>query len=221
MHIPDGILPAKICIGGYAIASLATWYSLRQIRRDADPTQSIPRASLLTAAFFIASSISIPVPPASVHLVLNGLLGALLGYYAFPAILVGLLFQAVIIGHGGLTTLGVDAAMMGIPALVAYHVFQLRMYVARWWTESLALGVFAFLAGAVGLGLSALIFFGLIITNIPASFDATTEQTAVYGLTLAHIPLMVIEGTFTTLLVLFLNRVKPELFKAEGPVHET
>lgn len=221
MHIPDGILPAKICIGGYAIASLATWYALRQIRHDPDPMQNIPKASLLTAAFFIASSISIPVPPASVHLVLNGLLGALLGYYALPAILVGLLFQAVIIGHGGLTTLGVDAVMMGIPALVASHVFQLRNYVLRWWKEPVALGTFSFLAGAVGVGLSAIVFFALVITTIPASFDATTERAAVYGLSLAHIPLMVIEGAFTALTVLFLNRVKPELFANKGQMHET
>lgn len=215
VHIPDGILPAKVCIGGYAIAGLATWYALRQIRHDPDPTQSIPRASLLTAAFFIASSISIPIPPASVHLVLNGLLGALLGYYAFPAILVGLFFQAVIIGHGGLTTLGVDAVMMGIPALIAHHVFQGRSYVTRWGKDGVTLGIFAFLAGAVGIGLSALIFFGLVVTTIPATFDASTERAAVYGLTLAHIPLMVIEGTFTAFIVLFLNRVKPELFLAK------
>lgn len=213
MHIPDGILPVQVCIGGYGLAIPITWYSLRQINRKSDPTADIPKASLLTAAFFIASSIHIPVPPTSVHLVLNGLLGAVLGYYAFPAILVGLFFQAIIFGHGGLTTLGVDAVMMGAPALIAAQIFRLHRLFDRQWRPNLALGTFAFLAGAIGLGLSALIFFGLVITTIPARFDAATEQAAIYGLTLAHLPLMVIEGTFTTLLVLFLQRVKPELLK--------
>jgi cobalt/nickel transport system permease protein len=66
-----------------------------------------------------------------------------------------------------------------------------------------------------------MIFFTLVITSIPASFDVMTERAAVYALSLAHIPLMVIEGAFTTLIVLFLNRVKPELFATKGHMHET
>lgn len=211
MHIPDGILPAQLCIGGYAIAGLTAWYSLRQIQRDPDPTQHIPRASLLTAAFFVASSIHIPIPPASVHFVLNGLLGTVLGYYAFPAILIGLLFQAVILGHGGMTTLGVDAVMMGLPALLAHQVFQLRRWAPSGWSDRWVLGTAAFMAGATGVGLSAVIFLLLVITNIPAEFNVQMEQAAVYALSLAHIPLIAIEGGFTTMLVLFFHQVKPEL----------
>ncbi|NJP11150.1 MAG: cobalt transporter CbiM [Leptolyngbyaceae cyanobacterium RU_5_1] len=215
MHIPDGILPAQVCATGYALTGLATWYSLRQINRTPDPSQGVPKAALLTAAFFIASSIHIPIPPASVHLVLNGLLGCVLGYYAFPAIVIGLFFQAVMFGHGGLSTLGVNAAMMGIPALLAYHIFQGRYGLASRLQPKVAIAGFAFLAGAIGLGIAVLIFFGLVLTTIPFGFDAATERTAVLVLVLTHIPLMVIEGIFTTLLVLFLERVKPELLQNE------
>ncbi|MEO0407946.1 MAG: cobalt transporter CbiM [Cyanobacteria bacterium P01_A01_bin.135] len=213
MHIPDGILPAQICAAGYAITAPVTWYSLRKLNRQADPTAGIPKASLLTAAFFVASSIHIPIPPASVHLVLNGLLGAVLGYYAFPAILVGLFFQAVLLGHGGLTTLGINAVMIGVPALVAYNLFTLRHQLRRTVSDRLADGLCGFLAGAVGLGLAALIFFALIITTIPAGFDQVVEQRAIYGLTLAHIPLALIEGSFTAMLVTFLQRAKPEVLQ--------
>ena len=210
MHIPDGILPASVCIAGYGATGAATWYSLRQINRDGNPQAQIPKASLLTAAFFVASWIHIPVPPVSVHLVLNGLLGTVLGYYAFPAILIGLFFQAIMFGHGGLTTLGVNAIMMGIPALIAYQIFQMRHWFKHQWGK-ITLSLFAFLAGAVGLGLAAAIFLVLIITTIPGDLDVTTERNAIYGLTLAHLPLMLIEGVFTAMLVTFLNRVKPEL----------
>ncbi|NJN85434.1 MAG: cobalt transporter CbiM [Leptolyngbyaceae cyanobacterium SL_7_1] len=217
MHIPDGILPAPACIGGYALTGLATWYSLRQINRRPTPTEDMPKAALLTAAFFVASSIHLPIPPASVHLVLNGLLGVVLGYYAFPAILIGLFFQAVMFGHGGLTTLGVNAAMMGIPALLAYHLFLWHSRLQRSLPQKLpqkwVMPLFAFLAGAFGLGLAALIFFTLIITTIPSGFNVATEQTAVTGLSIAHIPLILIEGIFTAMLVSFLQRVKPELLK--------
>ncbi len=213
MHIPDGILPAQVCAAGYAVTGLATWYSLRQINRQPDPTAAVPKASLLTAAFFVASSIYIPVPPASVHLILNGLLGVVLGYFAFPAILIGLCFQALVIGHGGITTLGVNAAMMGIPALLAYRIFQLRDSVGKPLKEPTRTGVFAFLGGAIGLGVAALIFLALIIFNIPAELDEGAEQAAVLALSVSHVPLAIIEGIFTAMLVLFLRRVKPELLE--------
>lgn len=211
MHIPDGILPASVCIAGYAATGGLIWYSLRRINRDQNPRQNVPKASLLTAAFFIASWIHIPVPPASVHLILNGLLGTVLGYYAFPAILIGLFFQAVMFQHGGLSTLGINAIMMGIPALMAYHLFQLHYFFGR--KNRLTTVIFAFLGGAGGLGIATLIFLSLVITNIPANIDVEAERIAIYGLALAYIPLMAIEGTFTAAVVLFLERVKPELLK--------
>ncbi|MGG6240169.1 cobalt transporter CbiM [Nodosilinea sp. AN01ver1] len=213
MHIPDGILPAQVCAAGYAITGVVTWYSLRQINRRPDPTAEVPKASLLTAAFFVASSIYIPVPPASVHLILNGLLGVVLGYFAFPAILIGLFFQALVIGHGGLTTLGVNATMMGVPALLAYHIFQARLTLGQRLKEPARTGVFAFLGGALGLGIAALIFLALIIFNIPAELNAGAEQAAVLTLSVGHIPLAIVEGIFTAMLVLFLRRAKPELLE--------
>lgn len=223
MHIPDGILPAQVCIAGYGLTGLFTWYSLRQINRDGDPSPKIPKASLLTAAFFVASSIYIPIPPSSVHLVLNGLLGVVLGYFAFPAILIGLFFQALVVGHGGLTTLGVNASMMAIPALVAYHIFQLRHVGEKSKKNSLSdrpssdrtqkirVGLFAFLGGSIGLALAALIFTGIVITTVPADFDFDTERTAIISLLVLHLPLALLEGTFTAMLAVYLHRVKPEL----------
>ena len=219
MHIPDGIVPAQVCIAGYGLTGLCTWYSLRQINRQGDPSSKIPKASLLTAAFFVASSIYIPIPPSSVHLVLNGLLGVVLGYFAFPAILIGLFLQALVVGHGGLTTLGVNASMMGIPALLAYHIFQLRQVGSRTGKEDplderaerIRVGVFAFLGGSIGLALAALIFTGIVITTVPADFDFRTERVAILTLLLLHVPLALLEGTFTAMLAVFLHRVKPEL----------
>jgi len=211
MHIPDGILPTAVCLGGYATTGAATWYSLRKIGQEENPQEGIPKASLLTAAFFVASWIHVPVPPTSVHLVLNGLLGAVLGYYAFPAILIGLFFQAVMFQHGGLTTLGVNATMMGLPALLAYHLFRLRNVFGK---ESRAWStVFGFLAGAGGIGVSVLISLALLITTIPAHLDIEVERASIYALSLAHVPLMALEGVFTALVVLFLQRVKPELLE--------
>ena len=218
MHIPDGILPTTVVVAGYATTGAATWYSLHKINQKDNPQEGVPTAALLTAAFFVASWIHIPVPPTSVHLVLNGLLGAVLGYYAFPAILIGLFFQAVMFQHGGLSTLGVNAAIMGVPALLAYFIFRLRN--AVWRNRDRAgrpyrvlTAVFAFLAGAAGLGLAAVIALVLLVTTIPAHLDAEVERASIYVLSLAYIPLMVIEGIFTALVVLFLQKVKPEILE--------
>ncbi|MBF2026936.1 MAG: cobalt transporter CbiM [Oscillatoriales cyanobacterium C42_A2020_001] len=213
MHVPDGILPAQICVGGYALTGLTAWLSLRKINRCHDPAQGVPKAALLTAAFFAASLLHIPVPPASVHLVLNGLLGVILGYYAFLAILVGLFLQAIMFGHGGLSTLGVNALIMGIPALIAYFVFQLRDRAPKRLNQRLTTGFFAFLAGASGTAISALLFYSLMVLNVPAEMDVMAERIAVAGLTVAHIPLVILEGIFTAVLVLFLEKVKPELLR--------
>jgi cobalt/nickel transport system permease protein len=209
MHIPDGVLPATVCAAGYATTAATTWYSLRRINQKDDPREGVPKASLLTAAFFVASWIHIPVPPTSVHLVLNGLMGAVLGWYAFPAILIGLFFQAVMFQHGGLTTLGVNATMMGVPALLAHVVFRLRNTGEQ--ASQLRTGIFGFLAGAGGLGVAALVALALLVATIPAHLDADVERASIYALTVAHVPLMAIEGVFTALVAVFLQQVSPEL----------
>ena len=209
MHIPDGILPVSITAAGYAATAAVTWYSLRKIKQQEDPRQDIPKASLMTAAFFVVSLIHIPIPPTSVHLVLNGLMGALLGYFAFPAILIGLFFQAVMFGHGGLTTLGVNAIIMGLPAIIAAYIFRLRKIGNK--ESPRKTGVFGFLSGFVALGLSVAMFVAILLTSLPVDINAAVEQAAIFVLAIAHLPLIAIEGVITAFLVVFLRRVRPAM----------
>ena len=209
MHIPDGVVLATVCAAGYAAAAPVTWYSIRKINQKPNLREDIPKASLLTAAFFVVSWIHIPVPPTSVHLVLNGLLGAVLGYFAFPAILIGLFFQAVMFQHGGLTTLGINLIIMGVPALISYHIFRIRNVMGK--KGQIATGFFGFLAGFVGLGLSVVMFVAILLNFIPSGFDIETERKALYALALTYLPLMAIEGAFTALVTVFLQRVRPKL----------
>jgi cobalt/nickel transport system permease protein len=58
------------------------------------------RVGILSATFFVASLVHVPIWPSSVHLILNGVVGLLLGWAAFPAILVALLLQAVFFQFG-------------------------------------------------------------------------------------------------------------------------
>ncbi|HIK21476.1 MAG TPA: cobalt transporter CbiM [Synechococcus sp. M44_DOE_062] len=231
MHISDGILPAPLWLGGYGITALITGYSLRLLRHvgvteqcpwwERDPryiaTQrcrdQLPKAALLTAVFFVASSIHLPFPPASLHLVLNGLMGLMLGALAYPAIVVGLFFQVVAFGHGGLTTLGINAAIMGIPALLAGGIFRAGRRV-------MGAGVSAFLAGAVGVGLAVLLFYGVVMAAVVDADSGVLSpeagRLALGSLVVAHLPLMVVEGLFASWVVLFLQRVQPALLGDYG-----
>ena len=209
MHIPDGFLPASVCAAGYVATAAVAGYSIYKINKQEDPREDIPKAALMTAAFFVVSWIHIPVPPSSVHLILGGLMGAMLGYYAFPAILIGLFFQAVMFQHGGLTTLGVNAIVMGVPALLAYHVFRLKNVGNH--SGPAKTGLFGFLAGFGSIAVSVVLFVVVLLTFVPAGLDLSMERTATISLIIAHVPLMFIEGAFTALVVVFLLRVQPRL----------
>ncbi|MGM0689742.1 MAG: cobalt transporter CbiM [Bacillota bacterium] len=216
MHIPDGILSASSAAGGYAAAGGLTWLSLRGIKKHyINPRNGIPKAALLTAAFFAASLIHIPIPPVSVHLVLSGLMGVMLGWFAFPAILIGLLLQAVMFQHGGLTTLGVNACLMGIPALLAASIFRLRHLFGK--LRPLPNAILAFIAAFLAVALGALMTALLLIYAIPAYIDTSAERTAVIALSLSHLPVALIEGVFTAMVVLFLLKVQPDLLENEKP----
>ncbi|MBE9069228.1 cobalt transporter CbiM [Leptolyngbya cf. ectocarpi LEGE 11479] len=221
MHIPDGFVPPQLCIVGYGLSGFVTWQCIRRINRHSDPATQMPKASLLAAAFFVVSSIQIPLPPVSLHLVLSGLLGAVLGYYAFLAILIGLFFQALFLGHGGFSTLGVNAIIIGVPALVSHGIFQLRRWLPSSLKPSVRYGISGFLAGAVGMLLAVTIFISLLIFTIPVGFDLATERAALLTLGIAHSPLVIVEGIFTALLVTFLQRTKPELLTGLAPVLQT
>ncbi len=212
MHIPDGMLPAQVCLAGYGGTAVLTWLSLNRIEHRGDSLEGIPRASVMAAAFFVASWIHIPLPPASVHFVLGGLMGVLLGWFAFPAVLTGLFFQAVMFGHGGLTTLGVNGIIIGLPALLASALFSLRRKLSD---GSYATGILAFSAGAGSVLLSAMMMASLLVLTIPEHLPAETEHQALRMMVLAHVPIAAIEGVFTAMVVSFLSKVKPEMLGAD------
>ena len=120
VHISDGVLTTPWIAGGFVVAALLALVGSFRIRDE-----EIPRIALLTAAFFVASLLHLRVGPTSVHLLLNGLIGVILGWRAALAVPVGLFLQAALLGHGGFSTLGVNSCVMELPALLAGVVFRL------------------------------------------------------------------------------------------------
>jgi cobalt/nickel transport system permease protein len=194
MHISEGILSAPVLIGGGILAASGTIIGLKKVNYE-----HIMPTALLSSAFFVASLIHVPLGPGSVHLVLNGLLGIILGWAAFPAILTGLFLQAVFFQFGGLVVLGVNTVTMAVPALCCFYFARPLLKKAR--TRPVA----AFLAGAGAVFLSALCMaFALALSD--TGFLATARLILV-----ANIPVMIIEGCITLFTVSFLARVQPEI----------
>ncbi len=198
VHISDGILAWPWWSGGLALAALLALFGAWRIRDD-----EIPQIALLTAAFFVASSIHVRVFPTSVHLLLNGLVGVILGRRAALAIPVGLFLQAALLGHGGFLTLGVNSCVMVLPALMAWQLFAffgcLPPLRQKWFTIGLLIGSMATLATVV---LNSLVL---------AWGGQESWRTLAQLVLLAHLPIVAIEGIVVGFTVRFLAQVKPEM----------
>ncbi len=194
MHISEGVLSAPILVGGGALTGIGTFIGLRQLDYD-----RIMQVAILASAFFVASLIHVPIGPGSVHLLLNGLLGIILGWAAFPVILVALLLQAVFFQFGGLAVLGVNTLNMAAPAILCG--FLVRPLLERPRTHPLA----GFMAGFGSiLGSALMMAASLALTD--SGFMATARL-----IVLAHVPVMIIEGLITMFTLTFIARVQPEI----------
>jgi cobalt/nickel transport system permease protein len=198
MHISEGVLSAPVLVTGAALAAGGVALGLKKMDYE-----KIPEVAVLSSAFFVASLIHVPLGPSSVHLVLNGLVGVLLGWMAFPAILVALTLQALLFQFGGFTVLGVNTFNMAMPAVFSYYLFS---YVIRR-KKHLASVVAGFLAGILGVGGGTLL--------IAVSLVSTGEEflNVAKLLLMSHFPVMVIEGVITAFCVIFLKKVKPEVLE--------
>ncbi|MBI5787767.1 MAG: cobalt transporter CbiM [Candidatus Schekmanbacteria bacterium] len=204
MHISDGVLPTAVWAGSYAVSVGLAAFTARKIKPE-----ELPKIAVITSVFFVASLIHIPLGPASVHLLLTGLVGIILGAAAFPSILLGLLLQALLFQHGGITSLGANALMMGIPALTAYGIFTLRH---RLHIKNAEL-IFGIIAGAGSTMLS-----GIILAVLLISAGENFIGMAKYVLW-AHVPVMLVEGAVVGCTARFLARVKPEILDGRAIEH--
>jgi cobalt/nickel transport system permease protein len=118
VHIADNVLAPPWIIAGFIMAGSLAYIGSRRVRDE-----EIPQIAVLSAVFFVASLIHIRVYPTSVHLLLNGLVGIVLGVRAALAIPLGIFLQAVLVQHGGFTTMGVNSCDMVLPALFVGGMF--------------------------------------------------------------------------------------------------
>lgn len=200
MHMADGVLSPPVIGTGWLVTIFGTAIALHRLTPE-----SIPRVAIMASAFFITSFIHIPLPPTSVHLVLSGLGGLLLGWGVFPAFLMALLLQAFH-GFGGYTVLGVNTTVIALPGVIVYHLLHHTIRppapprrAACW--------------GATAAAIAVAIMASLLTLCLLASGEAGEFRYAAWTAAAAHAPLLVIEAVVTGFAISFIMRIRPQLLR--------
>lgn len=212
MHIMEGYLPLGHSIAWDALALPFVVAGVIGIKRMLGEKPRVLILLAMSGAFvFVISSLKIPsVTGSCSHMTGTGLAAILFG----PAItsvlgLIVLLFQAVLLAHGGLTTLGANTASMAIigPLLtwVLYRVCK---------KAGVNQKVNIFLAAALGDLLTYIVTSMQLAVAYPSEggdlMASAVKFLGVFAPT--QLPLAIIEGILTVLIVIGMESfAKPEL----------
>lgn len=200
MHISEGVLSGPVLLVGAGLAVVGVAVGLRAIQNH-----RIPEVAVMSAAFFVASLVHMPVGPANVHLSLHGLLGLVLGWAAFPSLLVALALQALLFQFGGFTTLGVNTVIMAVPAVLCHYALSGLLRVRLIKNQPLGGATLGLIAGALAVAGSTILMSGALYAS-GTEFRSLSKMIIV-----SQMPTCIIEALLTSTIVSFLLRVKPEL----------
>jgi cobalt/nickel transport system permease protein len=130
MHLDEGVLPLGWAALWWILTVVVLGIALARLRaRSRRDAIARPLTATMAALIFVLSSIPIPVPVAgsSGHACGTGLAAVVLGpWLTLLASFVSLLLQALVEGHGGISTLGANTVSMGLAgAFAGYAAFRL------------------------------------------------------------------------------------------------
>lgn len=212
MHIMEGYLPGGFCIAWGLLCLpflLAGFFSIRKTIQE--NRKALILLAMSGAFIFVISSLKIPsVTGSCSHMTGTGM-GAILFSPSCVSILgvIVLLFQAILLAHGGLTTLGANTFSMAIAGpFLAWGLYALlkRLKVNR--------RVSIFLAAALGD------LFTYCVTSLQLALAYPSQQGGIAASAVkflgvfapTQLPLAIIEGILTVVIVIALESyAEPEL----------
>lgn len=223
MHIMEGFLPLEWCIIWFIPSILVVLYGIFRIKKI---TEEVPESKALLAVsgafMFILSSLKIPsVTGSCSHPTGNGLGAALFGP-AVASVLAAivLIFQALLLAHGGITTLGANIFSMGVVGpLVGWGVYKALTNESLKINSSIAIFFAAFFANLLTYVTTA-IQLSLAFPE-PTFAQALTVFMGIFAVT--QIPLAIAEGLLTVIIWNGLKSLKPKLLnklKVINPKYE-
>ena len=206
MHIMEGYLPLGYCIVWGAVCVPFLAMGVIRLRRTVDESRrSLILLAMSGAFIFVISSLKIPsVTGSCSHMTGTGLAAILFGVSSTSILgIIVLIFQAILLAHGGLTSLGANTFSMAI----AGPIFAILLFKAG---KKLKINRTAnvFIAAALGD------FSTYCITSVQLALAYPSETGGVAASTVkflgvfapTQLPLAIVEGLLTVLIVIGMER---------------
>ncbi|MCK4938541.1 MAG: energy-coupling factor ABC transporter permease [Methanosarcinales archaeon] len=211
MHIMEGFLPSPWWQIWFAISIPVILYGTYKLNRLMEEKRELlPLLAVAGAYIFVLSSLKLPsVTGSCSHPTGTGMAAILFGP-AISAILsmIVLMYQALFLAHGGLTTLGANVFSMGIAGpVIAILIYKIGMkaglnfYVTVFLATAMA-DIVTYLVTSLELALA----FPAQAGGVIASFQAFA---AIFALT--QLPLAIMEGAITALIFKYVIQVKGDV----------
>lgn len=211
MHIMEGFLPPEWSIFWYLLSVPVVIYGIFRIKKI---TQEFPESKPLLAVsgafMFVLSALKLPSVTGSCSHPTGNALGAILFGPAVASVLATLvlIFQALLLAHGGISTLGANIFSMGIIGpLFAWLIYRGSQ------NAGLSLAISVFLAA----------FFGNLMTYVttalqlslafplPSFGAALSNFMLIFAVT--QIPLAIAEGLLTVVIIEKIIQIRPDIFE--------
>ncbi|MDN5356967.1 MAG: energy-coupling factor ABC transporter permease [Candidatus Methanomethylophilaceae archaeon] len=219
MHIMEGYLPWQWCLVWFIIALPIVFFGIKKITQVIRENPEQKMIIALSGAFiFLLSSLKLPsVTGSSSHPTGTGLSAVLYGVSctAFLATIV-LVFQALLLAHGGITTLGANIFSMGIagPAAAFFIWHALRRAKVGVPVSMFFAALVADLVTYIVTALQLTLAFG----NATGYGTAFIDFMTIFAVT--QIPLAFIEGIIFSMFAKYLADTRPQIFGLEPKCEE-
>ncbi len=208
MHIMEGFLPMQWCGIWYAIALPFVILSYRFLRKRVEQNPKLKVLIALSAAFvFILSALKLPsVTGSSSHLTGTTLGTVLVGPWAMPLIgVIVLLFQALLLAHGGISTLGANVFSLSVAG--PFVAFGLLKLLPRLRCPEILTLFLATFCGTMATYIATSFQLAIVFPDPSVGiWGAAIKFLSVFAIT--QVPLALLEGVITVLVV--------KVLKAQG-----
>jgi cobalt/nickel transport system permease protein len=216
MHIMEGFLPVAHAAGWGAASTVCVGFGLRSIKRAVKAKPELKMLLGVSTAFtFILSALKLPsVTGSCSHPTGTGLGAILFGPLAMaPVAAIVLLFQAILLAHGGVTTLGANVFSMGVVGpLVGYGIFRLAKRIG------IPIGLTIFLAASLAdlaTYITTASQLALAFPDPVGGFSASLVKfLGIFAVT--QIPLAISEGLLTVLIYNFIQKYSSDELTSLG-----
>lgn len=211
MHIMEGFLPLQWCVFWFALSLPVVAYGAYKISKMMKADREIlPLLAVSGAFIFVLSSLKMPsVTGSCSHPTGTGMGAILFGPWITSVMsMIVLIYQAIFLAHGGLTTLGANTFSMGIAGpIVGYLVYKGSMkYGINMYIAVFLAALFADWATYIVTSIQLALAFPAASGGVLASFEAFL---AVFAIT--QVPLAIVEGAVTALMFKYIVQLRSDV----------